>query len=331
MKKKPSDIKKKPSPANVPSKAAPKIKAAPKSKAGKSPEPGEDNPGLGDIMAGLSKIFGGREFSSDADLDAFLESKIASGEIPPSADLDPLDEAQSLIYEAWNTEGPEKIQLAHRALELSDKCADAYILLAEETAKSLPSALALYRKGVDAAKRALDPSIFSKSVGEFWEIMETRPYMRARFGLAECLLNLGKQAESVEHLNELLRLNPSDNQGARFILIQCLLASNAEKELGKVLASYPKDESPEMRYTHALWLFRQEGPTKSAGAMLTKAISVNPHVPAYLLKRKKLPKDAPESTGHGTVEAAEAYVSGGMDPWIRTKGALEWLAESVSK
>lgn len=297
----------------------------------KTPEPGEENPGLGDIMAGLNKIFEGREFSSDADLDAFLESKIASGEIPPSADLDPLDEAQSLIYEAWNTEGPEKIQLAHRALDLSDKCADAYILLAEETAKSLPAALALYRKGVDAAKRGLEPSIFTKSVGEFWELMETRPYMRARFGLAECLLNLGKQAEAVEHLSDLLRLNPSDNQGARFILIQCLLASNSEKELGKVLANYPKDESPEMRYTHALWLFRQEGPSKSAGAMLTRAISVNPHVPIYLLKRKKLPKDVPETTGHGTVEAAEAYVSGAMEPWMRTKGALEWLAKIVSK
>jgi tetratricopeptide (TPR) repeat protein len=290
---------------------------------------GRDKDGLENVMASLSKIFGGRDFLSDADLDAFLDSKIASGEIPPSAALDPLDEAQSLIYEAWNTEGPEKISLAHRALDLSENCADAYVILADEEAKTLPASLALYRKGVDAAKRALDPSIFAKSAGKFWDIMETRPYMRARLGLAECLWDLSKKAEALEHLRDLLRLNPADDQGVRYILVQCLLESGADEELGALLARYGEDSTPEFRYTHALWSFRHAGPGKDSDALLAKAIAANPHVPAYLLKRKKLPKDVPDSADPGSVEEAEAYASGAVDPWHRTLGALEWLASNA--
>jgi|GEM_PF-2160507 len=298
----------------------------PASEVPRSARPGEEEAGLDNVIASISKIFGGRDFLSDADLDAFLDSKIASGEIPPSAALDPLDEAQSLVYEAWNTEGPEKIHLARRALDLSENCADAYVILADEDAKSLPAALELYRKGVEAAKRSLDPSIFARSAGKFWDIMETRPYMRARLGLAECLWDLGKKAESIEHLRDLLRLNPNDNQGVRYILVQCLLESGADEELGELLGRYPGDSSPEFLYTKALWMFRREGPEGSADDLLARAIAANPHVPAFLLKRKKLAADSVDSSGPGTVGEAEAYAAGAMDAWNKTLGAADWLS-----
>jgi tetratricopeptide (TPR) repeat protein len=291
-----------------------------------APATKEEEKGLEKVMASLSQIFGGKDFLSDAELDAFLDSKIASGEIPPSAALDPLDEAQSLIYEAWNSEGPHKIELARRALDLSKDCADAYVILAESDAKSKEAALGLYRKGVEAGQRAIDPGLFARSAGRFWDIMETRPYMRARLGLAECLWDLGKKEEALGHLRELMRLNPADDQGVRYILLQCLLESGADDELGALLDRYGKDTSPEIRYTHALWLFRRQGPGAAAGARLKEAIRANPHVPAYLLKRKKLSNRIPSAAREGSEEEAEAYASGAADTWHRTLGALDWLA-----
>jgi tetratricopeptide (TPR) repeat protein len=291
-----------------------------------APASKEEVKGLEKVMASLSQIFGGKDFLSDAELDAFLDSKIASGEIPPSAALDPLDEAQSLIYEAWNSEGPQKTELARRALDLSKDCADAYVILAESDAKTEEAALGLFRKGVEAGQRAIDPGLFARSAGKFWDIMETRPYMRARLGLAECLWDLGKKEESLGHLRELMRLNPADDQGVRYILLQCLLESGADEELGALLDRYGKDTSPEIRYTHALWLFRREGPGPAAGARLKEAIRANPHVPAYLLKRKKFSDRVPASAHEGSEEEAEAYASGAADAWHRTLGALDWLA-----
>ena len=288
--------------------------------------PADDKVGLDKVMASLTQIFGGRDFLSDAELDAFLDSKMESGEIPPSLALDPLDEAQSLIYEAWNSEGPEKIDLARRALDLSEECADAYIILAQEDAKTQEASLALYRKAVDAGKRALPAGVFEKSQGRFWEIMETRPYMRARLGLAECLWDLAKKEEALGHLRELMRLNPADDQGVRYILLQCLLESGADDELGALLAKYGKDAAPEIRYTNALWLFRRHGPGKIADAALAEALRASAHVPAYLLKRKSLPKRTPASSEAGSASEAEAYASGAHDAWHKTLGAQDWLA-----
>jgi tetratricopeptide (TPR) repeat protein len=299
----------------------PEIKAALEAPASR-----EEEVGLEKVMASLSQIFGGKDFLSDAELDALLDSKMASGEIPPSLALDPLDEAQSLVYEAWNSEGPHKIELARRALDLSKDCADAYIILAQEDAKGKEARLDLYKKAMDAGKRALDPALFKKSVGKFWEIMETRPYMRARLGLAESQWELGRKDEALEHLRDLMRLNPADDQGVRYILLQCLLESGADEELGALLDRYGKDTSPEIRYTHALWLFRRQGPGAEANARLKVALQANPHVPAYLLKKKKLSQRAPSAAKEGSEEEAEAYAGGAADAWQKTLGALDWLS-----
>ncbi len=295
-------------------------------------QPGaEDKAGLESVMASLSNILGGKDFLSDAELDALLDSKMASGEIPPSMGLDPLDEAQSLIYEAWNTEGPERAKLARRALELSRDCADAYIILAEEEANSAQAAHDLYRDAVDAATRVLPPELFKNAAGNFWLMMETRPYMRARLGLAEALWDLHKQQEALGHLREMLRLNPSDNQGVRYLLIQWLLESGDDEELGQWLGRYADDDSPGLRYAHALWLFRRAGPGKSANAQAAKAIRANPHVVDFLLGRKEAEGFAEESVSPGSPEEAASYALGGQAAWTETRGALDWLRTQSPK
>jgi hypothetical protein len=51
------------------------------------------------------------------------------------ADL--LGQAQQVIYEAWETASRERrLALAGKAIGISPDCADAYVLLAEETAVS---------------------------------------------------------------------------------------------------------------------------------------------------------------------------------------------------
>ncbi len=293
---------------------------------GADPVPRDERASLEKVMASLTQIFGGRDSMSDAELDALLDDKMASGEIPPSAALDPLDEAQSLIYEAWNSDGAQKASLARRALELSEDCADAYLILAQEGAKTREAALELYRKAYEAGRRALDPALFVEGEGHFWSIMETRPYMRARLALAECLWDLSRKEEALGHLRELMRLNPSDNQGVRYILLQCLLESGADEELGALLSRYGEDAAPEIAYTRALWQFRRAGRGKAADIALAEALRANPHVPAFLLKRKPLPSSAPSAVAPGGPEAAGAYASGALAAWHQTLGAVEWLA-----
>ena len=176
------------------------------------------------LMPGFGRLFDDKKTLSDRELNAFLESQMASGEIF-GGDLDPLDEAQSLIYEAWNTSGPRKLELAREALDISPDCADAYILLAEAEQKNRGTALNLYLRAVEAGKKAVDPAHFPQSPEYFWEAMETRPFMRAKLGLAQCLWELHRREEAIGHLRELIRLNPADPQKAGDILAKYLAKS----------------------------------------------------------------------------------------------------------
>jgi tetratricopeptide (TPR) repeat protein len=73
---------------------------------------------------------------------------------------------------------------------------------------------------------ALGPEGFKEYDGHFWGFLETRPYMRARHGLALALLKLGEEEEAMKHFRAMLKLNPGDNQGIRYLLLGCLLKRN---------------------------------------------------------------------------------------------------------
>ena len=135
-----------------------------------------------------------------------------------------VDKAQEIMYDAWDAPTSARaIAQARKALDVSADCADAYVLLAQETARTLDEEIDLYKKGVEAGERALGKAAFKQNAGHFWGILETRPYMRARAGLAECLWESRRLEEAVEHYQDMLRLNPNDNQGLRYILMTHLI------------------------------------------------------------------------------------------------------------
>ena len=240
-----------------------------------------------------------------------------------------LQRAQDLMYRAWEERNPgRRIILAHEALDISPDCADAYVLLAEEEADTLGRALDYYRQGVEAGERALGKAYFKKNVGHFWGLLETRPYMRARLGLANTLWELGRKEEALPHYRDMLRLNPDDNQGIRYTLMNLLLFLDRDAEARELIQQYEEDGMAEWLYTRALLAFRAEGASQAAQEALQAAIGMNPHVPAYLTGRKRIPTRLPDYIGWGDENEAVAYAAPYLSHWRRTPGALEWLQRS---
>lgn len=287
------------------------------------------------VSQDLGRLLAEREFGSIEEANAFLENMLreGGGRVPSApGPTTPLERAQDLIYEAFETESPRKrIQLAKKALKVSPDCADAYVLLAEESAKSLQEAKDLYEKGVQAGERALGEETFEEEAGHFWGILETRPYMRAREGLAACLWELGEREEAMEHFWQMLELNPGDNQGIRYELAGWLLDEEMDEELGELLQRYEEDASAFWVYTRALWRFRKEGDTEEATVALKEALETNPYVPLYLLGHKSLPGALPELIGFGDEREAVAYFARALTGWLRTPQALEWLRQNVDE
>ena len=165
----------------------------------------------------------------------------------------PEEQAQALIDQAWEARTQRQAAaLARRALEIFPDCADAYNVLAGAEARSAEDALVLYEHGVDAGRRTLGNAFFDEHRGHFWGMIETRPYLRARRGLADCLWALGRKRESLTHCEALLELNPDDDQGIRHGLLSRYLALGNDMGAARLFRDYPHDASAAFLWSRVL-------------------------------------------------------------------------------
>lgn len=228
-----------------------------------------------------------------------------------------LEQARALAVRAAEALDPRRsLALAKQAVEKSPDCAEGYIVLAEH-ARARKEALAMYERAVAAAGRVLGSEFFDQFEGMFWGLIETRPYMRARLGLAEALWASGHRAEAAEHLEAMLRLNPNDNQGLRYILAGWLLNLDRLDDLEGLLGRYD-ESSATWAYTRTLVTFRRKGDSPEARKLLTAAKKSNRHVPDFLLGRKMLPPEQPSYYSPGDESDAILYVGHNLSAWKST-------------
>ena len=273
---------------------------------------------------------------SSADIIGFPDRRSVEHEIKTVADItssgrSALYQAQELIYDAWETPDPiECIELAEEALKISPDCADAWVLLAEETAESPEQALEFYQKGVEAGERALGPESFNEYAGHFWGHLDTRPYMRARCGLAECLWAMGEHDTTISHYYAMLKLNPNDNQGIRYLLLTCLMSTSQYAGARELIKEYEGDVSADWAYTRTLLAFIENGDSPVSRTHRKTAIATNKYVPAYLSGRRKLPVFPFEYIQMGDKSEAVNYVLDNRAFWRATRGAVAWLLKATS-
>lgn len=300
------------------------------------PGPPPDPRAMERMTARIGRIMGEQQFESIDEAQAFLNDYLSEGggslEDAPAPST-PLEQAQELVYDAFDTDDPqERVALAEEALQISEDCADAYVILAEETAEDAGEARELYEAGVRAGERALGEETFTEEAGNFWGILETRPYMRSLEGLASSLWVLGEREQAFAHYRRLLELNPGDNQGVRYELAGCLLEEGLDEELGELLGQYEEEASAYWLYTRALWRFRMEGGSERATTELKEATATNPYVPLYLLGRKNfLAQGLPGLIGLGDESEAVSYFARALTEWLKTPGAVEWLRENTDE
>jgi len=269
----------------------------------------------------------GEEYGDDL-FDDFrlLEAETASRSLS-EFNADPsLRDAQQLVYKAWTVNDSVQRQLlAHQALEISTDCADAYILLAEEESVTIEEAHQYYRRGLEAAERNLGSDYAREFAGMFWEKFRTRPLLRALEGLANTLVELEKQPESLAYFQKMIELDPDDHLGARYGYLHTLIELQKYPEAHRLIHSFSNELSAYWSYTHALISFILNGQTVKADNSLRWALQQNPYVPAYLFGEKPFPETFPNSYGAGDENEAIYYGSEYFSTWWQTKGAIDWI------
>lgn len=243
----------------------------------------------------------------------------------PEGERTPEVRAFDLVDEARGSSATKGQQLALQALEHWPDCIPAYEYLSA-TAKSKQQRIAYAEKGVEIGQRLFGGEFREKNAGHFWHITETRPYMRCLNILAHFSAGAGNLSKAIVIWEDILRLNPSDNQGVRYSLLPALLRQGDLNSYHKYRKEYPEDTTP-LCFNDALVDFIEAGATPSANRRLRVAANNNRYTIPLLLHDAP-PSEVPDNYALNSPEEAQIYASEAWQLWREIPGALEWLKGS---
>lgn len=188
----------------------------------------------------------------------------------------PLDDAYELLEKARNSKiKKQAIKLANDAYNKCHDCFDAILFLADLEENSIKREKIL-NDGLEYEKdRLKKEGYFEKdSIGIFYGIFETRPYIRGLYYKALFLLNDGKYKLGRDVCKEILRLNQNDNMGARYLLMATYAILEEEQSMLKLFKNY-KENGLEMLFPLMVLYYKQENYVK-AKEYLSKIKKNNP-------------------------------------------------------
>ncbi|WP_071394199.1 tetratricopeptide repeat protein [Bacillus tuaregi] len=265
-------------------------------------------------------------FSSQDEANSLLKKQRNHSQ-GPQRELTNKEKAQELLFDAYEATGKRRKQLAEKALKLYPNSPGAYSILAEFELNPLKEEKLLL-KAVEAGEKELGEDFFKENAGHFWGIFHTRPYMRAKYDYAEFLHSEGRLTEAIQHYEELLELNPNDNQGVRYELFTVLVEKGLLDQAAVLLNTYKEEMTANGAYNRVLLEFLQNGATSKAKQLLQKALKKNPYVSAFLLEEREIPMYLPNGFELGKESEAIIYADQHFDLWRRNKKLMSWLKKS---
>jgi tetratricopeptide (TPR) repeat protein len=139
--------------------------------------------------------------------------QILPGMDPDGIDSDPICESNDL-KDAGDREAAEQILM--QLCEADLRCLDAHAHLGNLVFEHSPKdALRQYEVGFRIGELSLGPGFDGVLP---WGFIDNRPFLRCMNGFGLCLWRLGRFEEAEHIFDRMLWLNPSDNQGVRFLI-----------------------------------------------------------------------------------------------------------------
>lgn len=272
---------------------------------------------------------GGSSDFDDTHEEVLLESeeagRLADAALGAPDDLSLIAKAERALQKAFETDSESRrMKSVRRALEIDPGCTDALCMIAA-TFDEPADASFILAAAVKVAERRLGPEPFAQNEGRFWDIHETRPYMRAMLALAEVEFELMEYNESFRRFQRLLALAEADNLGVRFTLLGMLLAADRVDDARKLaFERFAYDSLPLMLWARTLILFLERD-FAAATALLEQAQTANPYVAALLAGDEEMPDEDPGLHLPGSPEEAAIIVSDLAAAWRIRPLALIWL------
>lgn len=240
-------------------------------------------------------------------------------------------EALDLMNDGYSDESEKILRLI---IEKSPEYIDAYhhLALLLLNREDITAAFQLWMKAVDIGTQCFPKKFtFGKDLLE-WGWLDNRPFLRACESLGSVLYDIGEVEEALKIFNNILSLNPNDNQGIRSFAIQAHFDLEQPEEVLKICDCYPDDILADTLYGRPLALF-QTGKRDQAEQYMKEAIESLPLIAKELTKKRhRRPKNMMDGylTVGGQDEAYDYWQRSGKF-WKDTEGAIGFVKDCLKK
>ena len=192
----------------------------------------------------------------------------------------------------------------------------------------LVSAKEIWKQAVSMGEKALPAEFVIGKDLLSWDIIDNRPFLRCLQGFGITLIETGDILRANEIFTRMLKLNPSDNQGARAQAIETFFSLKKPAEVLNICKRYPGDCLPDTLYGAALACFQICDRIK-ADKYLKYAAKFLPKVAREILKdRHDMPEFAhPHHITFGGEDEAYDYWERTGKYWLGTDGAVDWVGD----
>lgn len=280
----------------------------------------------------IGKLVKEREFESMDQLNDFIQKTLERENLEGAPEYldDPVEAAQELAFRSMEEESDRKaLDLARKALELDLDCIDARAVVIQITIHEPNEQVNAYRKLLAEARDKMGKEFFEENRGHFWEVVETRPFMRALEFLAILLASLERIGESIAVMEEMIDLNPNDNQGIRDTLLGLYLGEGDVLKARILLDKYPEDDLAVFSWGRAIERFLS-GDMGVASQALADAIDANPHVVAIMAGIEEMSDDF-DGYSPGDLNEARHCLLALEHVWEKQPDVIPWIESELHK
>lgn len=165
-----------------------------------------------------------------------------------------------------------------------------------------------------------------------WLFLENRPFLRACHALGLEILARGEVEEALEVFDNILAMNPGDNQGVRALVVDCAFRIGSPQDVLALCDQYPGDGMEQLMYGRVLALYQLEHLDEAAEALVW-AVELLPLVAQELIKvRHRRPENLfPDRVIWGGADQAYYYWQEQGHYWKDTPGAIAFVRERLAR
>ena len=218
--------------------------------------------GLQAALDFLQKQAKGRELSEDEAREMLRGFLLQHPSMVLSPDEDQAEDAYDYLELAEQAGSKKKREgYLKKALALEPENLDVLMGIAlSEAEGNAPLLLEKFEALQEKGKQALEKEgLYEESVGVFWGVTETRPYMRVMKMYMDIMAEHGMLRRATAVGEEMLRLSTGDNVGVRFTLMVLYAILEEKEKMQKLLADFADEAESRSGFLlpHAMLCFKQ--------------------------------------------------------------------------